>query len=110
MFENETLYSALAVMFLAILARVIVPKMLGTPRAGVRFALGTVIFGLYTAAMLIVFRAFGANAATAEECYSGLMAAFLITNAVVLFFAFLYFLIRDKRKLSEMEKMKLADL
>ena len=103
---------ALAVLLLT--ARILIPKMLETEHAGHKFGYGLVLFGIYTAVMLFMFRFFcgfdGDQIRTGEDVYTRMLVAFLTTNLLSAFSACLYFFTREKRKLTQAEKMKLKDM
>lgn len=103
-----------ALIGLLLTARILIPKMLSAERAGCRFGLGVVLFGVYTALTLLMFSFFckfdGAAIRTGEEVFTRIVVAFLLMNIMTLFAACLYFVSREKRKLTQAEKMKLKDL
>ena len=101
---------------LLLAARLMVPKMLEAESAGVRFGMGLGIFGIYTAVSLLMFRYLcifdGKPIAqlTGAEVWSRVVCAFLLVNIAVCMTACIFFFAREKRKLSQEEKMKLKDL
>lgn len=95
---------------LALMARWIVPKILKAEKARTRFALGVVLLGIYTIALLVMIWHMVFGAASIEDCMIRSCVAVVMVNLMVLFVASLYFFTRDKRNVTEMDRMKLKDL
>lgn len=97
-----------------VLARFLVPALEKAEKAAVRFAIAALLFVLYTVTMLTAFQWYwifaDVAAMSSQACLRLMCVVFLLVNAAVLFGAFLFFVTREKRKLSETEKMKLKDL
>ena len=114
MFELKEMIYVCALIGLLLTASILIPKMLSAEIAGCRFGLGVVLFGGYTALTLLMFSFFGmfdgAAIRTGEEVFTRIVVAFLLMNIMTLFAACLYFVSREKRKLTQAEKMKLKDL
>lgn len=111
----------LLMMVLALTARFMVPKMMYTESAKVRFAVGCALFVMYNVVCLAMCRYLccysymgGRGVAISDlsgpEVWNRVVVAFLLTNAAVLFAACIFYFTRDKRTLSQKEKMKLKDL
>lgn len=112
----------LLMLALALIARLlVVPRMVYSKSAGVRFCLGCLLFVMYTSvclAMMHYLCCFSYNGGrgvlisdlTGPEVWNRVLVAFLLVNASVLFVAVIFFFTRDKRSLSQKEKMKLKDL
>lgn len=106
------------IILFALIARFLVPQMMCSEKAGMRFGIGCCLFGMYTVACLAIFRYVcmqvnnGADIAglSGSEVWGGVVCAFLLANFSVLFAACIFFFTREKRKLSQKEKMKLKDL
>lgn len=113
MSENMAVMGVMLVLLTG-LVKYLVPKMLDADTAGKRFGIGVVLFGIYTAVTLLVFYYFctfeGTGFGRGEEVFVRMVLAFLTINLITLFGACLYFFTREKRKLSQQEKMKLKDL
>lgn len=101
---------------LALAARLLVPQMMRCESALVRFGIGVGLFGMYTALVLLMFRYLctydGREIAqlTGSEVWERAVCGMLLTNVAVLFAACIFFFTREKRSLSQSEKMKLKDL
>ena len=101
---------------LLLVSRFLVPKMMQSGSAKVKYGIGICLFGIYTAVSLIMFRYFcafdGSRIAdlTGSEVWIRVVCAFLVVNLAVLFASCIYYFTRDRRKLSQEEKMKLKDL
>ena len=106
----------LLLIVMALAARFMVPKMLNTESAAARFGIGIGLFGLYTAGCVLMFRYLCTVDGSAIAQLSGdavwnrVVVAFLLMNLVVLFAACIFFFTRERRKLSQNNKMKLKDL
>lgn len=94
--------------------KILVPKMVEAESAGKRFGLGVMLFAIYTAVTLLMFYHFctfeGNGFGSGRDVFVRVIAAFLIVNLIALIAACLYFFSREKRRLSQAEKMKLKDL
>jgi len=105
-----------ALMVLLLAARLMTPKMMEAESAGVRFGLGMGLFGIYTAVSLLMFRYLctfdgkGIAQLTGAEVWRRVVCAFVLVNIAVCMTACIFFFAREKRKLSQEEKMKLKDL
>lgn len=99
---------------LLLAVRLLVPKLMATENAGKGFAIGVGLFVIYTVVTVMLFYYFnnfeGKGFGTGEETFVRCVVAFLIMNIVTIFNACLYFFSREKRKMSQTEKMKLKDL
>lgn len=101
---------------LLLAARFMVPKMMESESAGVRFGIGIGLFGIYTAISLLMFRYLctfdGRNIAqlTGSEVWTRVVCAFALVNWAVCMAACIFFFTREKRKLTQEEKMRLKDL
>lgn len=108
----------LVILLLAFVARFLIPQMMHSEKAGVRFGIGCGLFGMYTVACIAAFRYVctemnnGAEIAdlSGSTVWGSILCAFLLINITVLFTACVFFFAREKRKLSQEEKMKLKDL
>ena len=104
--------------FLALLltARLLIPRMMDSGPAKVRFGLGISLFGIYTAVCLFMFRYLcmfddkRIAELSGDEVWIRVVCAFLLVNFAAAFTAGIFFFTREKRKLSQKEKMKLKDL
>ena len=111
-----TMIEVLLMLVLLLAARLLTPKMLETQSAGVRFGIGLGLFGIYTVVSILMFRNFctfdGREIAvlTGSEVWSRVVCSFLVVNLSVALAACIFFFTRDRRKLSQEEKMKLKDL
>ena len=105
---------SVTLLLLTAAVRCLVPKMMAAESAGTRFGIGVVLFLLYTAVTLLVFYYFctfeGTGFGSGEEVFVRTAVAFLIVNLIALFGACLFFFTREKRRLTQAEKMKLKDL
>lgn len=111
----------LLMLALALAARFIVPKMMYTKSVGIRFSIGCLLFTMYTAVCLAMMhylccysfnggRGVSISDLTSLEVWNRVVVAFLLVNVSVLFISCVFFFTRDKRSLSQKEKMKLKDL
>ena len=105
---------ALLVLLLAV--RLLTPKMMESTSNGVRFGIGLGLFGIYTAVSILMFRYFCTfdgkiiSELSGNEVWNRVVCAFLLVNLSSVFAACIFFFTREKRKLSQEEKMKLKDL
>lgn len=101
---------------LALAARFLTPKMMYAESAAVKFGLGVGLFALYTAGCLSMFHYLCTVNGTAMANLSGVevwnrvICAFLLMNLCVLIAGTLFYFTREKRTLTQKEKMKLKDL
>ena len=109
-------FATIGVIFalLALAVRILIPKMLDSESRGKRFGIGVVVFLIYTVVTLLMFFYFctfeGNGFCDGKEVFVRVSVAFLVVNLMVLFGACLYFFTWEKRKLSQIDKMKLKDL
>lgn len=101
-------------LILAVLVRILVPKLQAAENVKTGFGIGIVLFGLYTAVALLMFYHFcsfeGNGFVTGEEVFTRIAVAFLVVNIITVFAACLFFFTQEKRKLTPTEKMKLKDM
>lgn len=99
---------------LLLAARILIPGMQKSEKPVWKFGLGIILFGIYTAVMLIMFYFFcnfdGQIAPAGKEVFVRIVIAFLIVNFMIVFVACQYYFTREKRKLTQEEKMKLKDM
>lgn len=101
---------------LLLAARLLTPKMMESESAGVRFGIGVGLFGIYSVVCLLMFRYLctfdGGEIAqmAGSEVWKRVIVAFILVNVAAVFAACIYFFTRERRKLSQEEKMKLKDL
>ena len=111
---NEMWASGVIAVILIGSVKILVPKMMEEETAGKRFGLGVVLFALYTAVTLLMFYHFctfeGNGFGSGWDVFVRIVAAFLVVNLIALITACLYFFSREKRKLTQAEKMKLKDM
>ena len=111
----------LLMLALALAARFIVPKMMYSESVGVRFGIGCLLFVMYTIACVSAMHYFccysyngGRGVLISDlagsEVWNRVFVALLLTNCSVLFTACVFFFTRDKRTMTQQEKMKLKDL
>lgn len=106
----------LVMLILLLVSRFLIPKMADSESAGVKFGIGVGLFCIYTMVCLLMFRylcAFDGRQIvqlTGSEVWNRVACAFLLVNFSVVFASCIYYFTRDKRKLSQEEKMKLKDL
>ena len=105
-------------LLLALIARFLIPQMMYAEKTGVRFGIGCALLGMYTVSCVAMFRYVcmqmnnGADISvlTGSQVWAGVICAFLLMNVCVLFTACIFFFTRERRKLSQSEKIKLKDL
>lgn len=101
---------------LLLAARILIPRMMESESAGTKFGIGVCLFGIYTAVSLLMFRYLcsfdgkGAGGLTGSEVWTRVTVAFLLVNVSVVIAACLFYFTRNRRTLSQEEKMKLKDL
>lgn len=101
---------------LALAARFLTPKMMGAESAGRRFGIGLCLFGIYTVVSVLMFRYLctfdgrGIAQLQATEVWNRVVCAFLLVNCSVAIAAGIFFFTREKRSMTQEEKMKLKDL
>lgn len=109
------------IIILALAARFLVPKMMYSESPGVRFAVGCGLFAMYIVVCIAMFRylcCYSYNGfnwvpisdLTGQQVWDRVVLAFMLTNLAVLFAACIFYFTRNKRTLSQKEKMKLKDL
>jgi len=103
-----------ALVALLLTARILIPKMLSAEKSGWKFGLAIMLFAIYTAVMLIMFYFFcnfdRQITSAGYEVFIRVIIAFLIVNLMIVFAACQYYFTREKRRLTQEEKMKLKDL
>ena len=111
---DQIAFIGVAAVLLMVAVKFLVPKMMETDSGGKRFGIGVVLFLIYTAVTLLVFYFFctfdGNGFGSGSEVFTRVVLAFVIMNFITLFSACLYFFTREKRKLTQEEKMRLKDL
>jgi len=95
---------------LGLYARLLVPVMMKPGKAWIRFSIGVGLFVLYTAGLILMIRYMTFDAVSIEDCMIRVSAAVLVTNVMVLFAAAIYYFSREKRAMTQEEKMRLKDL
>lgn len=95
---------------LGLYARLLVPVMMKPGKAWVRFSIGVGLFVIYTAGLLLMIRYMTFESMSIEDCMIRVSMAVLLTNVMVLFAAAIYFFCREKRAMTQEEKMRLKDL
>lgn len=106
----------LVMLGLLLAARFLIPKMLNSDSVGMKYGIGVSLFAIYTAVSLLMFRYFcsfdgkGIAQLTGSEVWSRVVCSFLLVNLAMVMVSVIYYFARDKRKLSQEEKMKLKDL
>lgn len=106
----------LIMLVLVLCARFLIPKMMETESAGVRFGIGIGLFGIYTVVAVLMFRylcTFDGRAIAQlqpTEVWNRVICAFLLVNFAVAIAALIFFFTREKRKLTQEELMKLKDM
>ena len=104
------------VLALLLVSRILIPKLLSAESAGRKYGIGVCLFGIYTMVSVMMFRYMctfdGSEIAqlAGREVWNRVLCAFLMLNVAVVFVSGIVYLSRDKRKLSQQEKMKLKDL
>ena len=101
-----------SILFMTIAVRIIVPKMLETANAHVKFGLCLGLFLIYNAVMLMVVYWFCTfyGSTLPGELVKCALTGWLVVNISALFCACLFFFTRERRKLTQMDRMKLKDL
>ena len=109
--EQMWIYGLIAVT-LVIPVKILVPKMMDSSEAKVCFGIGVILFLIYTVILLMVCSWLTGIAPLngGRDVFVRFATGVIVTNLMVLFTAFQYYMIRDKRKMTESEKMKLRDL
>lgn len=113
---DQSAIVGVVVVLLLVLVKLLVPKMMDAESANQRFGICVLLFSLYTAITLLVFYhfctfdAFSGNVLTGKDIFMRIVAAFVAVNLITVFTACLYHFSREKRKLSEEDKMKLKDM
>ena len=96
---------------LVLMARVLIPKMQDAESAGMKFGIGVILFLIYNVGCVFMFHyVYTITPGDGQQVLTNVLVAFGISNMIVLITACLYFVSREKRKLSQAEKMKLKDL
>lgn len=102
--------AAVPMALLALVIRFTVPRMMKEEKYWLRFALGVVVFFAYTLITLLTIWWVSFGAASAEECLVRAGVAVVLVNVMMLFAAAIFFFTKEKRTLSQEEKMRLKDL
>ena len=112
MLEGEFFWvlKIVALMLLLVCVNFLVPKLMDSDNTKAKFGTGVVLLVIYTLVGVLLLHSFATDASSVEDCVTRMVFAFVFLNLIVLLTAGLYFISRDKRKMSEMEKLKLKDL
>ena len=114
--ENSMWIMGVIAVLLVIPVKFLVPKMMESGNSGLRFGIGVVLFFVYTAILLLVFAFLntvpveGGSTVMDKAYFIRYTLGVLLVNLMALFTAILYFFTREKRKMTETEKMKLKDM
>lgn len=103
------IYGVMLMLFL-IPMKIIMWKVIDETRAKAVLGYGIVSFMIYAVVMSAVVYAVSRNAATAEECVQRILVTFLLGNVIMLFCGILTYCVKQKRGISEQEKLKLKDM
>lgn len=102
----------LVILLLAFVARFLIPQMMHSEKAGVRFGIGFGLFGMYTVACIAAFRYVctemnnGAEIAdlSCSTVWGSILCAFLLINVTVLFTACVFFFCKGEKKVKSRRK------
>lgn len=106
---NVLLYGVLLMLFL-IPMKIIMWKVIDETQAKAILGYGILSFVIYAVAMSATVYAVCRNVATVEECVQRMLVTFLVGNVIVLFCGFLTYCLKQRRGISELEKVKLKDM
>lgn len=107
--ENQLLvFGPVAV--LTLLIRFLLPRAIKAEKDGVRFALGVGVFLSYTLLLMVVIFHLCYFAVSVEDCLIRACVAVAVVNLIMLFLAALLFFTRDKRPMTQEERIKLKDM
>lgn len=95
---------------LTLLIRILLPRALKAEKDGVRFALGVGVFVSYTLLLMVVIYHLCYFAVSVEDCLIRACVAVAMINIIMLFLAAILFFTRDKRPMTEEERIKLKDM
>ena len=107
--ENQ-LIAVGPLLLLALVIRFTVPRLLKAEKDWSRFALGVTVFIAYTLMVLLTIWHITFGAVDIKDCFVRSCVGVVVLNLMVLFAATIFFFTKEKRTLSQEEKMKLKDL
>ena len=101
-----------AAVLLVLAAKIMAGKLLSSDDPRVKFGLGLGLFAIYNCIMLmgVVWLCTFDGGAIPDELASRALTGWLVVNLAAVFGACLFYFTREKRKLSQTDKMKLKDL
>jgi len=109
---NGMIYCMMVIALLV--GRFALEKFMDTTNTKVRFGMAIVLLVIYTGIvqgfLYLSYQDIIMRNEDIQVCYQTMAFVVLSINIAVLFIAIVYFSIRDRRKISEMDKMKLKDL
>lgn len=91
-------------------ARFATDKLLDTTSVTVRFTMTTILMVLYTLFLEGFVYLMKSDPIIKDNLYQSIVVGIALINFAILFVAICYYFMRKKRKLSDMDKMKLKDL
>lgn len=104
----------LIMVIVLLVVRFALNKFLDTKSAKVRFGIGVGIFIVYTGIVQLFFyyryQEIANTGGNIQELYQSMAMIFAVISLAVIFIAFVYFFMRNKRGMSDMDKMKLKDM
>lgn len=95
---------------LALLIRLLVPRIMKAEKAAKGFWLGMVVFAAYTLILLLMIWFLCYDASAIADCLVRACVAVMLVNVMMLFAAVLFYVSRDKRSMTQEDRMRLKDL
>ena len=102
--------AAIPMALLALVIRLLVPRTMSEEKPWLRFVFGVVVFVAYTLITLLTIWWVTFDVPSVEECLIRACVSVVLVNVMMLFAAAIFFFTKEKRTLSQEEKMKLKDL
>ena len=100
----------ISMVIIVFVARFAVDKLIDTTSSKVRFAMTMILIVLYTLFMEGFTYLTYEQPMIKDNFYQSMIVGITLINFVVLLVAIFYYFMRKRRKLSEVDKMKLKDL
>ena len=109
-FVEYRMMITMPMVLLALLIRLLVPRIMKAEKAAEGFWLGIVVFAAYTLILLLTIWFLCYDASAIADCLVRACVAVIVVNVMMLFAAVLFYVSRDKRSMTQEERMRLKDL
>lgn len=109
-FVDHRVTLVMPMVLLALLIQLLVPRIMKAEKAAEGFWLGIVVFAAYTLILLLMIWFLCYDASAIADCLVRACVAVMLVNVMMLFAAVLFYVSRDKRSMTQEERMRLKDL